>query len=157
MQYSERTSPQTVETISGCYLLARRESLQKIGLLDEDFFFFGEETDWCKRLRDSGEEVHFAPIGTITHLGGGSSGSLNHKRDLMLTQATIRLHLKHHGWFHASCVFLLLLMFNLSRAVFWSISSLLKPKPQTTNRMHHFIGVCRHFNKTWPHEKGVSL
>ena len=99
----------------------------------------------------------FAPIGTITHLGGGSSGSLNHKRDLMLTQATIRLHLKHHGWFHASCVFLLLLMFNLSRAAFWSISSLFKPKPQTTNRMHHFIGVCRHFNKTWPHEKGVSL
>ncbi|UTW60181.1 glycosyltransferase family 2 protein [Kordiimonas sp. SCSIO 12603] len=157
MQYSERNTAQAVETISGCYLLARKESFETIGLLDEDFFFFGEETDWCKRLRSSGKEVHFAPIGTITHLGGGSSKSLNHRRDLMLTQATVRLHLKHSGWFTALFVFLLLWGFNLSRAVYWAFSNSIKPRNRTNKRMRHFIGVCRNFVKAWPKEKGVSL
>jgi GT2 family glycosyltransferase len=48
-----------------------------VGLLDEDFFFFGEETDWCRRFLAHGYAVRFAPVGTITHFGGGSSKSLN--------------------------------------------------------------------------------
>jgi GT2 family glycosyltransferase len=97
----QRDDERDVEVVSGCYLLARRSATEAVGLLDEDFFFFGEETDWCRRFLAHGYAVRFAPVGTITHFGGGSSKSLNAKRDLMLSEATMRLHRKHGGVFAA--------------------------------------------------------
>ena len=44
---------------------------------DKMFFFFGEETDWCRRFLAHGWKLRFAPVGEITHHGGGSSGALN--------------------------------------------------------------------------------
>lgn len=155
MQYWKRNEVKAVDTVSGCFIMTTKAALEKVGLLDDAFFFFGEETDWCKRLRDSGLEVHFAPVGTITHFGGGSSGSLNHKRDLMLTQATVRLHLKHHGLFSALAVFLVLLMFNSSRAVFWAFKAIFSSNQSTHIRKHHFFGVCGSFLKAWPRKIGA--
>lgn len=157
MQYWKRERAQAVETISGCYLMARRATFKDIGLLDESFFFFGEETDWCKRLRDTGQEIHFAPVGSVTHFGGGSSASLNYRRDLMLTQATVRLHLKHNGLLHAILVFLLLLIFNASRTLYWTIFCTVKENSAAFSRMQHFWGVCSHFLKAWPDKRGASL
>ena len=46
----QRDDERDVEVVSGCYLMVRREAMEAVGLLDEDFFFFGEETDWCRRF-----------------------------------------------------------------------------------------------------------
>lgn len=155
MQYWKRNEAKAVNTVSGCFIMTPKTALEKVGLLDDAFFFFGEETDWCKRLRDNGLEVHFAPVGKITHFGGGSSGNLNHKRDLMLTQATVRLHLKHHGLVSALAVFLLLLMFNTSRAVFWTFKAIFCSNRSTQIRKRHFLGVCGAFLKAWPGKIGA--
>jgi hypothetical protein len=45
----------------------RRAALEQIGPLDESFFFFGEETDWCRRMRDAGWRLMFAPVGEIIY------------------------------------------------------------------------------------------
>ncbi|MFU8772087.1 MAG: glycosyltransferase family 2 protein, partial [Anaerolineales bacterium] len=76
-----RDTEREVEVISGCYMLVRRSVIDEVGLLDEDFFFFGEETDWCRRMRNAGWRLMFAPVGEITHHGGGSVKKLNHRRD----------------------------------------------------------------------------
>ena len=146
-----------VETVSGCYMLVRRSCTNCTGLLDEHFFFFGEETDWCKRIREKGWHVHFAPVGEITHFGGGSSHGLNHKRDLMLTQATVRLHLKHSGKMMAAAVFALLLLFNSSRAVYWSVRSLFGHTDLADKRKRHSIEVIKGFASVWPSGKGAML
>jgi GT2 family glycosyltransferase len=150
MRRWDRCDEREVETISGCYLLVRRDAMHEVGGLDENFFFFGEETDWCRRLRGQGWKVVFAPVGDITHFGGGSSGALNHHRDLMLTSGTVRLHRKHGGLTAAVTAWFILWLFNASRAVFWSVRQALNHSSLAQKRAAHFRAVVASFTSSWP-------
>lgn len=59
-----------VDSVSGCCLLARRKVLEDIGPLDEDFFGFGEDIDWCVRAKNAGWEVWYYPGSQMVHLKG---------------------------------------------------------------------------------------
>lgn len=136
----QRDSAREVETISGCYLILRREVLAGVGPLDEDFFFFGEETDWCRRMRDAGWRLMFVPVGEIIHHGSASARKLDHRRDLLLTAAIVRLHRKHGGRLSAAMAWTLLFAFNLSHAALWSALSLVRPG-RAGPRARHFRRV----------------
>lgn len=140
MTHWKRNSEREVEVISGCYLMVRQSVLEQVGPLDEDFFFFGEETDWCRRMRDAGWRLMFAPVGEIVHYGSASARKLNHRRDLMLTDATIRLHRKHSGAVAAMTAWAILFGFNLSRAAFWSLRSATR-SAGASDRARHFRNV----------------
>lgn len=60
----DRQSERYVQTVSGCFLMVRKQCIDAVGQLDENFFFFGEETDWCRRIREAGWRVAFAPVAT---------------------------------------------------------------------------------------------
>ena len=61
-----------VDWIVGAYILIKKETLQKSGLMDEDFFMYAEEIEWCSRLRKQGKLYLFAGPKVI-HIGGGTS------------------------------------------------------------------------------------
>lgn len=61
--------------IGGAFMLLRTEMLDHVGLLDEDFFFYGEDTEFCFRVWRSGWRILYDPAVSTTHLGGGSSDS----------------------------------------------------------------------------------
>jgi GT2 family glycosyltransferase len=148
MERWDRRDTREVEVISGCAMFVRRAALAKVGPLDEAFFFYGEETDWCHRFAAAGWRVVFAPVGEITHFGGGSVNSLNHMRDILLTQGTVRLHVKHGGQWAGVACYGLLGLFNLSRSVLWSALALTGPKAR--DRARHFRRVVAQFGKAWP-------
>ena len=148
MRWWSRDNEREVGVISGCYLMIRKEVLAEVGLLDERFFFFGEETDWCRRIREAGWKLNFAPVGKIIHYGGGSVKKLNYNRDVMLTAATVRLHRKHGGNIAAISAYLILMLFNLSRAVVWGFGSLFAR--QYKPRASHFFNVVRAYRACWP-------
>lgn len=62
-----------VEAISGSFMIVRREALAQVGLLDEDFFMYGEDLDWCYRMRAAGWAIHYFPGTQIVHFKGESS------------------------------------------------------------------------------------
>jgi GT2 family glycosyltransferase len=67
---TERTQP--VDWVSGACLLVRRTAIEQVGLLDEDFFMYFEDNDWCLRLRRAGWKNYYHPAQAIVHLGGQS-------------------------------------------------------------------------------------
>ena len=66
------TSPLEVESVIGAAMLVSQKAIDDIGLLDEDYFFFLEETDWGFRMRQKGWHVYFLPDATVQHLQGES-------------------------------------------------------------------------------------
>lgn len=61
--------PQTVDWISGCAILVRRQVIEQVGALDERFFYYWEETEWCLRARRAGWQVVLAPQAKLWHKG----------------------------------------------------------------------------------------
>lgn len=85
------------EFLMGACMLVRREAADAVGLLDESFFMFSEETDWCYRFRAAGWKVLFFPSAEVVHVGGAAW-----KRDFdPMFREQVRGHLrffaKHHG------------------------------------------------------------
>jgi GT2 family glycosyltransferase len=67
------TRPVEVDAVLGAVLFVRREVVEKVGLLCEDYFFFLEETDWCWRMRQAGYRVLHIPDSRAIHHSGASS------------------------------------------------------------------------------------
>lgn len=145
----DRSSERKVDVISGAAMFVRRAAMDDVGLLDEAFFFYGEETDWCHRFGCAGWKLVFVPIPEVTHFGGGAVGKLNHKRDVMMTEGTTRLHRKHSGLVAGIICFAILCLHNLSRAAFWSLLSLANRKG-AKDRARHFLSVVADLPKAWP-------
>jgi GT2 family glycosyltransferase len=73
---------QEAEFVMGACMLVRREAIDAVGLLDEDFFLFSEETDWCFRFREAGWQVLFYPGAECVHVGGASHGGRLYRENL---------------------------------------------------------------------------
>ncbi len=74
-----------VDALSGSAMMVRRHVIEQIGLLDEDIFMFGEDIDWCWRIKEAGYRVVYIPESIVYHIHGASS----RKRPI---GATINLH-----------------------------------------------------------------
>jgi GT2 family glycosyltransferase len=86
-----------VEVLSGCFWLARKAAVEQVGGLDERFFFYAEDLDWCKRFHDQGWKTVFVPEATATHFGGGSSSNAPLRYSIEMERANLAYWRKHHG------------------------------------------------------------
>lgn len=152
----DRSSARRVDVISGAAMFVRRAAMTRVGLLDESFFFYGEETDWCRRFGQAGWQLVFVPIPQITHFGGGAVARLSHRRDVMMTEGTTRLHRKHGGLAAGLACFALLSFHNVSRAMFWAGLSLLRRNGARV-RARHFLSVVADLPKAWPSVRPKGL
>jgi len=69
------TEPMTVDWVSGACLCVRQEVIQQVGGLDENFFLYFEDVDWCRRMRQAGWRVVYNPSVRVVHWGGRSQPS----------------------------------------------------------------------------------
>ena len=86
-----------VDVLSGCFWIVRREALEQVGLLDENFFMYGEDLDWCKRFRLDGWRAVFYPEAQALHYGGGSSAAAPVRFYIEMQKANRRYWRKHYG------------------------------------------------------------
>jgi len=63
-----------VDSCVGAFMFVRASAVKKVGLFDEDFFFYGEDLDWCWRFKQSGYKIFYTPITKIIHYKGAASG-----------------------------------------------------------------------------------
>jgi GT2 family glycosyltransferase len=67
--------PGEVDAVNGAFMLCRAEAVREVGLLDEGYWLYMEDLDWCHRFWDAGWKVFYEPAGTALHVKGGSSAS----------------------------------------------------------------------------------
>lgn len=65
--------PGEVEAVNGAFMLVRSSALLEVGLLDEGYWLYMEDLDWCRRFGEAGWKVFYEPGGTALHVKGGSS------------------------------------------------------------------------------------
>jgi len=63
-----------VDAVNGAFMLCRAEAVREVGLLDEGYWLYMEDLDWCHRFWDAGWKVFYEPAGVALHVKGGSSG-----------------------------------------------------------------------------------
>ena len=102
--------PQPVDWLVGAALMIRREAWQQVGPLDEGFFMYFEELDWCQRCQAVGWEIHYLPAAEIIHYEGKSSDQVVTARTIRFQRSKIRYFHKYHGagWALGIRIFLLL-------------------------------------------------
>ncbi len=93
----EDRGPQVVDYVQGACLLVRREAFEKVGGLDEGYFMYAEEVDWCYSMREKGWQVWYQPAAKIIHHGGGSSKQRWTQREGDLYCSRVRFFRKHYG------------------------------------------------------------
>jgi len=88
---------QDVDWVYGAALMARREAVRQVGMMDEGFFMYSEEMDWCRRFRDAGWRVVYLPTARIVHYGGRSSEQVVAARHIHFQTSKVRYFRKHHS------------------------------------------------------------
>jgi GT2 family glycosyltransferase len=107
-----------VEVVKGAFFWIRREVLDQIGQLDERFFFYGEEVDFCFRARQAGWKVMMVPGTTVSHFDGKSAAKIPAVSLGRRTAAMALFFRKHHGRAYAGlyrCAIILFAFFGLLR------------------------------------------
>jgi GT2 family glycosyltransferase len=88
--------PRQVDVVVGCFSLVRKVAIDEVGLMDEAFFVYGDDTDWCYRFRTAGWQVMFTPHPQIIHYGGQATKALANPFTLQLYGAKLQYFHKWH-------------------------------------------------------------
>ena len=72
MTYLDPEQRAEVEVLSGSCMMVRKSAMDQVGLLDEDYFMYGEDIDWCYRLHQAGWKIYYVPTTEIIHFRGES-------------------------------------------------------------------------------------
>jgi len=67
--------PGEVDAVNGAFMLCRAEAVREVGLLDEGYWLYMEDLDWCHRFWDAGWKVFYEPASVALHVKGASSGA----------------------------------------------------------------------------------
>ena len=95
---------QEVDWVTGAAMLVRREVVERVGPMDEGFFMYAEELDWCRRIRQAGWRVFYYPPAKVIHYGGRSSDQVPALQHLAFQRSKIRYFRKHHGTWAAAAL-----------------------------------------------------
>lgn len=86
-----------VPSIVGPCMAVHMERLRRVGFLDERFFFFFEETDWCRRIGAAGLAILFVPEARVMHLQGESANTRPYRARIQFNLARYQYFAKHRG------------------------------------------------------------
>lgn len=136
--HSRLNKKQDVDSLSGCCVLVKTRAVKEAGLLDENFFMYGEETEWFFRIRKAGWIVRFIPVRSVLHHRGASSRKLDQIELYIERRANVIYTLTKHDMFLRAWLMKLFMMFLLVvRIVWWKLSGRLE------NNMKNISGYLK--------------
>ncbi len=115
----DRDRTLAVEVVAGAYMLLPRKVYETVGGMDEDFFMYGEEAEWCWRIRRAGWDVLYCPDTRITHHGGASAKQDWSSMSLALAKSQVLFLRKTRGTAVAWLANALMTLRDLPRGLLW--------------------------------------
>ncbi len=73
MTYLDEYEMAAVDAVVGAFMLVRREPIRQVGLMDDSFFMYGEDLDWCYRIKQQSWQVYYNPQVTVLHIKRAAS------------------------------------------------------------------------------------
>lgn len=126
MPVPDRTVP--VDWLAGASMMIRRRVLDEVGLFDEGFFLYFEETDLCLRARRAGWQTHYVRESRVAHVGSASTGMKEWRRmPEYWFDSRLRYFTKHHGRAAA----LVATGLHIAGGALWRLRRALERKPNT--------------------------
>jgi GT2 family glycosyltransferase len=119
MTWWDFDSVREVDVVAGCFMLVRRSAIDEVGPMDESFFMYFEETDWCYRFKQAGWKVMFFPGASIIHYGGASTGRVKASMIAEYARSMVRFFKKHKGPVQECIARTFLTSFYLGRIPYW--------------------------------------
>jgi GT2 family glycosyltransferase len=89
------TDPVDVQSVIGACMIVRSQSIEEVGMLDENYFFFLEETDWCYRMQRDGWRVCHIPQARIVHLQGKTANTVRDRAKIEYYRSLYLFFRKH--------------------------------------------------------------
>ncbi|MEI9813686.1 MAG: glycosyltransferase family 2 protein [Acidobacteriota bacterium] len=117
---ADATEPTAVDWIGSASLLLRPEALQKVGVLDEEYFIYGDEADLQYRLKKSGWLVYYLPNVTTIHFGGRSMDRW--KRRKMVYRGKMLFFRKNYGPVQTALLRLMLGVLSVAKMMVWVVA-----------------------------------
>lgn len=116
---TEFKSPVDVDVVAGCFFMIRAEVISQVGGLDEDFFMYGEDEEWCSRIKGAGWRIVYFPDATIIHIHRFSSSKARRALSKIECLSPVLVLHKRRGSAVAWCANLILLLGVLARFPLW--------------------------------------
>ncbi|MCK4578245.1 MAG: glycosyltransferase family 2 protein [Candidatus Marinimicrobia bacterium] len=135
--------PEEVDMVIGAFFMIRRELLDQIGLLDEQFFIYAEEREFCMRAKAAGWKVYYNPLVSATHIGGISARQQAPEMFIEQCRSTLLLHQKHDVPFTVGYVRGSLIIGVIIRYLMWSIGSIVKPSKDSYKKQRVYAVAAR--------------
>ncbi len=143
--YVDHGVARPVDFLQGACLMVRSDVLKRVGGLDDAYFMYFEETDWCYRIKKAGGEVHYCPDGTVVHFGGGSFAHYDEHRLFHYHVSLLRFFMQHYGIPSQIALRALLMLRSGIRVLVWSGVLLIRPsaRPECLSTLKGYFRVAR--------------
>jgi hypothetical protein len=100
LDHGQYDSIRDVDYLTGCCLLVKREVIEKVGTLDESYFIYGEDADWCIRAYRAGFKLTYVPSSLIWHkVSSSSGGNMSWFKNWNKMKSQLRLLGRYAKWY----------------------------------------------------------
>ncbi|MGB8225639.1 MAG: glycosyltransferase family 2 protein [Sedimentisphaerales bacterium] len=126
MTWWDFNSIREVETVCGSCSLVRKKAIEQVGLMDERYFVYGDDPDWCYRFGKNGWKIMFIPDGRIIHYGGQTTRQMARRFRLQLHGSGLIFMKLHRNKLSFPVARLLTALFLLLRVPYWFAAAILR-------------------------------
>jgi hypothetical protein len=101
LTYLDDKTAMEVDSLCGAAMVVRREVIDKVGLMDEGYFMYGDDIDWCYKIKQAGWKVYYLPEAEMIHYGGrGGSRRQSYRNIFEFHRAMAIFYWKHYSKNH---------------------------------------------------------
>jgi GT2 family glycosyltransferase len=134
----DHKSERLIDILAGSFWFVGKNALRKVGGLDENFFFYGEDIDLCKRFWVAGYKVAFFPGASAIHFHGESSKLMPLKFYIQQKESSLQYWRKHHSFAGYAAIYAITGVYEISRFLLHAAALLSRDKEKRAKPLRHY-------------------